>query len=434
VLEAVFDAALARRVAQREVPAGRAGGGIGRRASPHARRAHRACQSPFISRARRPRQAWSPSSSTTRRCRTCSPGLFVGAHLAGQPRRGRGAPPTRSTELGESPWRRAFPAATSRRRPGCRTRSSGNLLVGRGGQHAPGGDLHRQAVRLAARRTGRQGRGRAARRSKMPPHPRMGRWRRWRWCARWVAAFVQAPYRRPLVRWGQQLHDRFPPPALAVAGPSRTCSGFLEGRGLALPAEAYRPFLELRCPVAGRMEVDGVTLEVRKRAGAVARAGARSPPTAGHPRGFVDSFGGADPGARRGVGAGSANRSWSTAGACRCAPRGRGGRGAVRRAVPAPGRRPHSLHPHLRHSHPTPLRIDPAWTPGRGGSLGRMRVPRCGTRRAGAFDTPPLTAVRGRRGAARAALSNPGRARRGWPAAPLGGCDASGRGRTSAST
>jgi uncharacterized protein (DUF2126 family) len=38
---------------------------------------------------------------------------------------------------------------------------------------------------------------------------------------------------------------------------------FLAARGIPLPAAAYRPFLELRCPVAGRLDLGGVLLEVR---------------------------------------------------------------------------------------------------------------------------------------------------------------------------
>jgi uncharacterized protein (DUF2126 family) len=39
--------------------------------------------------------------------------------------------------------------------------------------------------------------------------------------------------------------------------------GFLDERGLALPPEPYRAFVELRCPVAGRLETGDTVLEVR---------------------------------------------------------------------------------------------------------------------------------------------------------------------------
>jgi uncharacterized protein (DUF2126 family) len=38
---------------------------------------------------------------------------------------------------------------------------------------------------------------------------------------------------------------------------------FLDERGVGLPPEPYRAFVELRCPVAGRLEVDDAVLEVR---------------------------------------------------------------------------------------------------------------------------------------------------------------------------
>jgi uncharacterized protein (DUF2126 family) len=38
---------------------------------------------------------------------------------------------------------------------------------------------------------------------------------------------------------------------------------FLRDRGLALPAAAYRPFIELRCPVVGTLQAGDVFLEVR---------------------------------------------------------------------------------------------------------------------------------------------------------------------------
>src|SRR5512136_2931053 len=38
---------------------------------------------------------------------------------------------------------------------------------------------------------------------------------------------------------------------------------FLEARGIGLPRDAYRPFVEFRCPVVGRLQVGGVAVEVR---------------------------------------------------------------------------------------------------------------------------------------------------------------------------
>jgi uncharacterized protein (DUF2126 family)/transglutaminase-like putative cysteine protease len=95
----------------------------------------------------------------------------------------------------------------------------------------------------------------------MPPHPRMIVAQAQLMRAL-VAAFAQEPYRAPLVRWGQQLHDRFLLPAWMWSD-FEDVLAFLESRGLKHPAEVYRAFLELRCPVAGQLQAGPVLLEVR---------------------------------------------------------------------------------------------------------------------------------------------------------------------------
>jgi uncharacterized protein (DUF2126 family) len=78
-----------------------------------------------------------------------------------------------------------------------------------------------------------------------------------------VAAVAKEPYRAPLVRWGTGLHDRFLLPHFLWKDFEEVL-GFLARRGVPLPEEAFRPFLELRCPVAGRVDAGGgVLLEVR---------------------------------------------------------------------------------------------------------------------------------------------------------------------------
>jgi uncharacterized protein (DUF2126 family) len=77
-----------------------------------------------------------------------------------------------------------------------------------------------------------------------------------------VAAFAAEPYRGPLVRWGALLHDRFLLPHWMWRD-FEDVLAFLEGRGLSLPKEAFRPFVELRCPVAGTFRAGDVLLEVR---------------------------------------------------------------------------------------------------------------------------------------------------------------------------
>jgi uncharacterized protein (DUF2126 family) len=77
-----------------------------------------------------------------------------------------------------------------------------------------------------------------------------------------AAALAKAPYHKPLVRFGQELHDRYLLPTWLWRD-FQGVLGFLAERGLPLPEEAYRAFLELRCPVAGHFQAGEVTLEVR---------------------------------------------------------------------------------------------------------------------------------------------------------------------------
>ncbi len=96
----------------------------------------------------------------------------------------------------------------------------------------------------------------------MPPHPRM-------LTAQvvlvraLVAALAGDPYKHALVRWGPELHDRFLLPYYMW----RDFEDVLEhlaARGLRLPADAYRPFVELRCPLVGTLDVAGqASVEVR---------------------------------------------------------------------------------------------------------------------------------------------------------------------------
>jgi uncharacterized protein (DUF2126 family) len=95
----------------------------------------------------------------------------------------------------------------------------------------------------------------------MPPHFRMGT-AQMALVRALIAAFAEEPYRGDLVRWGQALHDRFLLPYWMWRD-FEDVLGFLESRGLALPAAAYRPFVELRCPVAGSLQAGDVFLEVR---------------------------------------------------------------------------------------------------------------------------------------------------------------------------
>jgi uncharacterized protein (DUF2126 family)/transglutaminase-like putative cysteine protease len=77
-----------------------------------------------------------------------------------------------------------------------------------------------------------------------------------------VAAVAATPYEGALVRWGTELHDRFLLPSWMWRDFEEVLA-LLSERGIPLPVDAYRPFLELRCPVAGRLEAGNVVLEVR---------------------------------------------------------------------------------------------------------------------------------------------------------------------------
>jgi uncharacterized protein (DUF2126 family) len=97
----------------------------------------------------------------------------------------------------------------------------------------------------------------------MPPHPRMAAAQLV--LARAVIAALASdagPYRGRLVRWGQDLHDRWLLPYFLDRDLADVLD-FLAGRGVALPLDAYRPFVELRCPRIGIAELGDVELELR---------------------------------------------------------------------------------------------------------------------------------------------------------------------------
>lgn len=77
-----------------------------------------------------------------------------------------------------------------------------------------------------------------------------------------VASFARKPYRAPLVRWGQVLHDRFLLPTWLWRDFEEVI-GHLERSGLPLPGDAYRVFLEYRCPVVGVLRAGDIKVELR---------------------------------------------------------------------------------------------------------------------------------------------------------------------------
>ena len=95
----------------------------------------------------------------------------------------------------------------------------------------------------------------------MPPHPRMA-------VAQMllvrglVAALAERPYQHPLVRWGARLHDEFLLPWWMWQD-FEDVLGFLAERGIELDPAAYRPFVDLRCPLVGELQTRDLRLEVR---------------------------------------------------------------------------------------------------------------------------------------------------------------------------
>jgi uncharacterized protein (DUF2126 family) len=77
-----------------------------------------------------------------------------------------------------------------------------------------------------------------------------------------VASFAKTPYQRPLVRWGQVLHDRFLLPTWLWQD-FEDVLAHLERAGVPVPREAYRAFLEHRFPIVGALQAKDVRLELR---------------------------------------------------------------------------------------------------------------------------------------------------------------------------
>ena len=127
------------------------------------------------------------------------------------------------------------------------------------------GNGHRAEISIDKLFDWRSGHGRQGlvelRAFEMPPHPRMSAAQSILARAL-VAAFARQPYAHGLVRWGTELHDRFLLPFWLWRDMEEVLS-FLDGRGVGLPREAYRPFVDFRCPVVGRLQVGGVAIELR---------------------------------------------------------------------------------------------------------------------------------------------------------------------------
>ncbi len=77
-----------------------------------------------------------------------------------------------------------------------------------------------------------------------------------------TAAFWANPYRRPLVRWGTELHDRFLLEHYVREDLREVCD-YLREAGFDFRPEWLEPFLEFRFPVLGDVRVGETELEVR---------------------------------------------------------------------------------------------------------------------------------------------------------------------------
>ena len=95
----------------------------------------------------------------------------------------------------------------------------------------------------------------------MPPHPQMALVQALLVRAL-VARFWAEPYAGPLVRWGSELHDRFLLP-FYVAADIADVAADLRDHGFDFETAWLDPFLEFRFPRIGKVEVSGVTLELR---------------------------------------------------------------------------------------------------------------------------------------------------------------------------
>ena len=96
----------------------------------------------------------------------------------------------------------------------------------------------------------------------MPPHARMSLAQQLllRACIAW---FWRTPYRRPLVRWGTALHDRFMLPE-ALSDDLAEVVAALSEAGFPLAMEFYHPHCQFRFPVHGRFACMGMEIELRQ--------------------------------------------------------------------------------------------------------------------------------------------------------------------------
>ncbi|GGO82598.1 IMP dehydrogenase [Marinobacterium nitratireducens] len=95
----------------------------------------------------------------------------------------------------------------------------------------------------------------------MPPHSRMALVQALLLRALLVR-FWKEPYRKPLVRWGTALHDRFMLPHYAWSDVKDVVAD-LQSHGIPFQLEWLAPFEEFRYPHYGRVQIDDMSLELR---------------------------------------------------------------------------------------------------------------------------------------------------------------------------
>ena len=96
----------------------------------------------------------------------------------------------------------------------------------------------------------------------MPPHARMSLAQQLL-LRSLIASLWQEPYKRPLVRWGTELHDRYMLPHF-VAQDFDDVMGELQRAGYPFRSEWFAPHLEFRFPMYGAVTSRGVRLELRQ--------------------------------------------------------------------------------------------------------------------------------------------------------------------------